>query len=148
MCLLTFDLINHTDRWSNQVRFKASNTDYIITSFHQVEKPHCLLFETWFVLSTDSFKHADSFRNEPRKVLMNESLNHSLKRFVQTRRFNKKLSIQISESLTHSLIQFVQTRGSIQKRTTRSLNKRVTESFTHTICSNTRIYSETNHAES
>ncbi len=77
---------------------------------------------------------------------MNNSLNHLLKRFVQTCRFNQKLSMQISESLNHSLIQFVQTHGFIQKRTTRSLNERVTESFTQTIHSNTQIQSETKHA--
>ncbi len=44
----------------------------------------------WIIHSNDSFKHTGSYRN---KTCMSDSLNHSLKRFIQTEVFTPKFEL-------------------------------------------------------
>ncbi len=114
----------------------------------------------WITHSNDSFKHIGSYR---KKTFMSESLNHSLKRFIQTHWFIQEENM--SESLNHSLKRFIQTHWFIQEENmSESLNhslkrfiqshwfiqeenmyERVIESLTQTIHSNTLVHTGRKH---
>ncbi len=128
----------------------------------------------WIIDSLDSFKHVDSFSNESSDgpyERVTESLTHSIRSNMWIHSETSQVTVLMNESLNHWLTRFVQTRGFIQKRVKwRSLwtshwiidsldsfkhvdsfrnessggpYERVTESLTHSIRSNTWIHSET-----
>ncbi len=71
----------------------------------------------WIIDSLDSFKHVDSFRNESSGdpyERVTESLTHSIRSNTWIHSETSQVAVLMNESLNHWLTRFIQTRGFIQ----------------------------------